>query len=28
MKGVRHTRSIFALRPLKLANNADLLMIE
>lgn len=28
MKGVRHTRSIFALRPLKLANNADLMMIE
>src|SRR5690606_10832966 len=28
MKGIRHTRSIFALRPLKLANNTDLLMIE
>ncbi|MGE8559571.1 MAG: Lrp/AsnC family transcriptional regulator [Acinetobacter sp.] len=28
MKAVRHTRSIFALRPLKLANSADLLMIE
>lgn len=28
MKGVRHTRSIFALRPLKLANHTDLLMIE
>jgi len=28
MKGIRHTRSIFALRPLKLASNADLMMIE
>ena len=28
MKGIRHTRTIFALRPLKLANSADLLMIE
>ncbi|NHC03307.1 Lrp/AsnC family transcriptional regulator [Acinetobacter sp. 187] len=28
MKGIRHTRSIFALRPLKLANHSDLLMIE
>lgn len=28
MKGIRHTRSIFALRPLKLANSADLMMIE
>ena len=28
MKAVRHTRSIFALRSLKLANAADLMMIE
>jgi Lrp/AsnC family transcriptional regulator, leucine-responsive regulatory protein len=28
MKGIRHTRSIFALRPLKSANHSDLLMIE
>lgn len=28
MNGIRHTRSIFALRPLKLANTADLMMIE
>ena len=28
MKAVRHTRSIFALRPLKLANAADLMLIE
>lgn len=28
MKGVRHTRSIFALRPLKLENKSDLIMIE
>ncbi|SPL71251.1 Lrp/AsnC family transcriptional regulator [Acinetobacter stercoris] len=28
MKGIRHTRSIFALRPLKLENKADLMMIE
>ena len=28
MKSVRHTRSIFALRSLKLANAADLMMIE
>ncbi|AXY56448.1 Lrp/AsnC family transcriptional regulator [Acinetobacter chinensis] len=28
MKAVRHTRSIFALRSLKLANTADLLLIE
>ena len=28
MKGIPHTRSIFALRPLKLANHSDLLMIE
>ena len=28
MKGVRHTRSIFALRPLKLENKADLTLIE
>ena len=28
MKGVRHTRSIFALRPLKLDNKSDLIMIE
>ncbi|AXQ22172.1 Lrp/AsnC family transcriptional regulator [Acinetobacter wuhouensis] len=28
MKGIRHTRSIFALRPLKLENKSDLMMIE
>lgn len=28
IKGIRHTRSIFALRPLKLENKADLMMIE
>ena len=28
MKAVRHTRSIFALRPLKLENKVDLMMIE
>lgn len=28
MKGIRHTRSIFALRPLKLGNGPDILMIE
>jgi Lrp/AsnC family transcriptional regulator, leucine-responsive regulatory protein len=28
MNGVRHTRSIFALRPLKLENKSDLMMIE
>ena len=28
MKGIRHTRTIFALRPLKIANSADLMMIE
>ncbi len=28
MKGIRHTRSIFALRPLKLASSADLMLIE
>ncbi len=28
MKGIRHTRSVFALRPLKQANSAYLLMIE
>lgn len=28
LKAVRHTRSIFALRPLKLENKSDLMMIE
>ncbi|ENV34214.1 Lrp/AsnC family transcriptional regulator [Acinetobacter gerneri] len=28
MKGIRHTRSIFALRPLKLENKADLMLID
>lgn len=28
MKGIRHTRTIFALRPLKIANSSDLMMIE
>ena len=28
MKGIRHTRTIFALRPLKLENKSDLMMIE
>ena len=28
MKGIRHTRSIFALRPLKLENKSDLMLIE
>lgn len=28
IKGIRHTRSTFALRPLKLASSADFMMIE
>ena len=28
IQGIRHTRSIFALRPLKLENTADLMLID